>query len=258
MRLAAIGVTVAGHQIMPPNLLSFPVFQTNETRLGQMLLPLEISLSAMMMAGRPLFDQLLRIGGHTPIRLAPLPAQVRVEPNVAPVVSMKNPTRAVVLTPITLRVEMALRRLANANQPMPSNVVIAETVGGVGREAVRQAIGRLVSVHRITVESTPGKRRILVAAIGRATAWGEFTVGAHAPHSARAKGTPKPVVAKRPDWDVEDDEEPIRYRIEPMKLVATRAASTCQWPTWGDGAKPTHVYCDAITVRGKSLCLLHI
>jgi hypothetical protein len=184
------------------------------------------------------------------VTLSPPSAALAVSPS--PIVTLpraKPARRPVALTPITLRIEALIQRLATACHPMSSNVILAGVLNGPGRETVRRSIERLVLAKRITVETKPGMRRVCVCATGQTTDWGVFVTTGHAPFSLNARGT-VPVKAPRPDYQPVEGEV-FRHRIAPQKLVETKPAPGCQWTL------ETGNYCDAPSVPGYSWCLCH-
>jgi hypothetical protein len=171
-----------------------------------------------------------------------------------PIAPLPKAPRPVILTPITLRIEALIGRMAASGQPMSSNVIIADVLSGPGRETVRRSIERLLASGRLVVDTKPGFRRATVVATGQTTDWGAFVTTGHAPFSLNPRGS-VPAKPKRPDYKP-DDVTPFRYRITPMRLVETTPATCCQYIFDGP-ARVQHRTCDAPSVRGHSWCMEH-
>jgi hypothetical protein len=193
-----------------------------------------------------------RISGTKPIvswpLRKPLAAPVAVVPP-APIAVKTRAPRAVVLTPITLRIEALIQRMATAGLPMSSNVVIATVLHGPGRETVRRSIERLSSAGRIAVETQPGMRRIRVLSTKTITAWGACVTSGHAPYSLNPRGSVPPPAMNRPDYKPVEHQV-FRYRHEPQRMVPTQPAPTCQW-------SHHKIRCDEPSVPRYSWCLEH-
>lgn len=195
----------------------------------------------------------------TPVARQPEPIVLRPRPNIARPQQIKFPALGV--TPVMAAVEAVLRRHAAATLDMPTNPVLGQLVGGRGRNTVWRALERLAALDRISIEIRDGKRRIRIMESGLVTGWGPFASNTHAPYSSRPRGAkpaPDPV---RLDYKPAEGEA-FRYRIEPQKLVHVGPSATCCWPMWGEGARPTHLYCgEAVPAKlrrdGHSYCQVH-
>ena len=150
------------------------------------------------------------------------------------------------ITPLMEEVERIIRRHAVASLPMPTNPVLGELAGGRGRSSVSRAVQRLIVIGRLVVESDEKIRRA-VFPDGIKTGWGKTCKG-HAPYCSRPRGTvvvvPEPPVV-------------IRLHAPIIERVKIKPSLECQMPMWGDGEKPTHIYCGKPCVPGTSWCADH-
>lgn len=165
-----------------------------------------------------------------------------------------RPRRPVVMTPITLRIEVLIQRLAAAGHEMSSNVILAGVLDGPGRETVRRSIERLLLAGRITIESTPGLRRATICATGLSTGWGKFVTTGHAPYSLHPRGSMPPKAVARPDYKPVENAA-FRYRVEPQRMVETTPSPMCEYVIETPG-KPDCA-CKEKSVSGYSWCLGH-
>jgi hypothetical protein len=156
------------------------------------------------------------------------------------------------ITPLMLRIETVITRLAATRQAMPGFAALAERAAAQGRQSAAKAFDRLVAIGRLAIEARPGERRIVVVISGERTAWAPWSPG-HRPFSAHARGQPPALRPRRPDYRP-DGSSQFRYKTEVVALVPTFPARTCQNPRWGWGARPTHRYCEQPSVHGTSWC----
>jgi hypothetical protein len=156
---------------------------------------------------------------------------------------------APVMTPLMVQVETILRRLANAKAPMPNNPILGTLAGSRGRSSASRALERLASINRLRIERDVRHRRV-VFPDGAMTGWGEARPG-HRPYSTNAPGTiPRPPV-RRPLSPA------LPPSVPPGPPIFVGPAMNCQWPQWGDGVRPTGLFCGLPSQEGRSWCVEH-
>lgn len=256
----------------PAALGAIPCFEQMVSSTGQMRLGLW--LPVLVPSDRSDFlERLLRQTGYASVGLRshyaePLQTILPARPAACPPRRRKQeasrPPAPITFTPLMLAVERIVARVANARHAMPNNPALGELTGGHCRNTVSRALQRLEVAGRLKVEIANGKRRVVLPD-GATTGWGDFATGVHKPYSRTAKGVTPPSEVQRPDYKP-DGCEPLRYRIQPQKLVEFEATDVCQWPIWGDGTSAPGIhsvqnldklFCNAPVQRNKSYCSRH-
>lgn len=180
-----------------------------------------------------------------------------------------------VITATMAEVERIVTRLANACGEMPNNPILGELAGGRGRSSVLRALRRLEIAGIIRVEHNGNRRRVVVHALAKATAWGEARPG-HSPYMHRAHGDTGP--SRRPAKVRAPESRPLPAQLpEPEVLKSLRVLAvvpdvmtrdiicepeTCGFPLWGDGERPSRtiragMYCTAPVGPFGGLCAEH-
>ena len=163
-------------------------------------------------------------------------------------------------TPLMLRVEATLRRLANALEPTPSYEMLNTLAGGQNRSSVFRAAQRLAGMGRLLIQQEPTRRRIVLLFTGAATQWAPFRPG-HSPRPKKRKKITNRSLTKTLIPGSRHRSSGLGLLpppVDPASRAPIASTKECAFPLWGDHEKPTHRYCNAETVRGKNWCAMHL
>lgn len=240
--MATMAATSISGLTIPPGFSGFslPIFSGDTARGGrQHLLPLALEVP----------DQVMALVAEGMLRL-PLPRGLRFR------LPTHQPLPSIRITHVMGLVESVVRRHAVARLEMPGNPTLGQLVGGRGRQTAARALARLVAGQRLYLEIKDDRRRLILPDTGQVTGWGPYAKGTHAPHSRNPRGTEPSIKPIRPDFRSLFDDEPLRYRIDPAKLVEAPPTETCCWPLEG-GMDCGEAVSRQARARGRSYCPNH-